>query len=83
MPIGKANLDTTINMLTALTQRQETVRNLASQLHAATIWRSPDGRLAVDIPDAEKAELEAFIKAYLDESEALIAAVRAMLGASE
>jgi len=83
MPIGKANLETIINMLTALTQRQETVRHLASQLHAATIWRSPDGRLAVDIPDAEKVELEVFIKAYLDESEALIAAVRAMLGASE
>ena len=79
MPIATAHLETAVNMLNALAQRQDTVRQLASQLHAGVIWRSPDGQLAVDIPAPQRTELEAFIKAYLDESEILIAALRATL----
>ena len=73
------NLETLINMLNALAQRQETVRQLASQLHAATIWRSPDGQLAVALTAGQRTELEAFVKTYLDESDVLIAAARALL----
>ena len=73
------NVDTLVNLLTALAQRQQTVQQLATQLQASTVWRSPDGQLAVALTDAQQAELTAFIKAYLDESEVLIAAARAML----
>ena len=79
MPINTNNLETLINMLNALAQRQETVRQLASQLHAATIWRSPDGQLAVALTAGQRTELEAFVKAYVDESDILVAAARAML----
>ncbi len=77
MPI--ANIDTLLNLLTALAQRQETVRQLAAQLANPSVWRSPDGQLAVALTDAQQAELTAFVKAYLDESEVLIASARAML----
>jgi hypothetical protein len=79
MSINANNLETLVNMLNALAQRQETVRQLASQLHTATIWRSPDGQLAVALAAGQRDELEAFVKAYLDESDILIAAARAML----
>lgn len=79
MPVTTNNLETLINMLTALAQRQEALRQLASQLHAGTIWRSPDGKLAVALTAAQQDELASFVKAYLDESDVLVAAARAML----
>jgi len=79
MPITSSNLETLINMLSALAQRQETVHQLAGQLHAATVWRSPDGKLAVALTTGQRTELEGFVKAYLDESDVLIAAARAVL----
>jgi len=79
MPLATNNLETLINMLIALAQRQEVVRTLATQLQAATVWRSPDGQLAVALTAAQRDELAAFVKAYLDESEVLIATARAML----
>jgi hypothetical protein len=79
MPLATNNLETLINMLTALAQRQDALRQLASQLHASTIWRSPDGQLAVALTAGQRTELEAFVKAYLDESDILIAAARTML----
>jgi hypothetical protein len=79
MALTANNLETLINMLTALAQRQETVRQLASQLHASVVWRSPDGHLAVALTAGQRTELEAFVKAYLDESDILAATVRAML----
>ena len=80
MPI--ANIDTLLNLLTALAQRQETVRQLATQLAAPNLWRSPDGQLAVALTDAQQAELVAFVKTYLDESDVLIATARAALAAA-
>ena len=82
MALARHNLETLTNMLSALAQRQDAVRQLASQLQAGVIWRSPDGQLGVDITDAQRVELEAFIKAYLDESDILIASARAILAAS-
>ena len=80
MPRATNNLETLINMLSALAQRQEALRQLAGQLHAGTIWRSPDGQLAVALTATQRDELAAFVKAYLDESDVLVAAARAMLG---
>jgi len=74
------NLETLINMLNALAQRQETVRQLTNQLHGGVVWRSMDGQLAVALTAGQRTELEAFVKGYLDESDVLIATVRAMLG---
>ena len=80
MPLTTNNLETLINMLSALAQRQDTLRQLAGQLHAGTIWRSPDGHLAAALTAAQRTDLEAFVKAYLDESDVLIASARAMVG---
>jgi hypothetical protein len=82
MPLTTDNLETLINILTAIAQRQEAIRQLATQLHGGTTWRSIDGRLAITLPDSQKAELTTFIKTYLDESEILVASARAMLAAS-
>jgi hypothetical protein len=79
MPITTANLEPLLNMLNALAQRQDTVRQLAAQLHGGTVWRSPEGSLAVDLTAEQRAELAGFAKAYLDESEVVIASARAML----
>ena len=79
MPLTANNLETLINMLNALAQRQDTVRQLAAQIHAGAIWRSVDGQLAVALTSAQQAELAGFIKVYLDESEMLIASARAVL----
>ena len=79
MPIPTAKLETTLNLLNALAQRQEAVRQLTAQLHSGALWRSPDGQLAVALTAGQRTELEAFVKAYLDESDILVAAARAML----
>ena len=79
MGLSQDNLETMINMLNALTQRQETIRQLASQLHTGVIWRSLDGQLSVALSDGQRRELEDFVGAYLSESEILTASIRAML----
>jgi hypothetical protein len=79
MPVTANNLETLINMLTALAQRQETLRQLAGQLHTGAVWRSPDGQLAVALTATQRTELEAFVKAYVDESDVLVATARAIL----
>ena len=79
MPLTDKNLETLVTMLSGLAQRQDTIRQLANQLHAGVIWRSLDGQLAVGLSEAQRTELEDFISAYLSESEVLIASVRAML----
>ena len=83
MPLTTDNLEALINILTALAQRQEAIRQLATQLHGGTTWRSIDGRLAITLPDSQKAELTAFVKTYLDESEILISSARAMLATAD
>jgi len=80
MGLSEKNLEAIVNMLNALTQRQDTIRQLANQLHTGVIWRSLDGQLSVALSEAQRTELEEFIDAYLSESEVLIASVRAMLG---
>ena len=79
MPLTAANIDTLVNMLTALAQRQQMLLQLAGHLQSGTLWRSPDGKLAITIADQQKAEIADFAKAYLDESEILIASARAIL----
>jgi hypothetical protein len=79
MSLTQNNLETMVNMLNALTQRQETIRQLANQLHTGVIWRSLDGQLSVALSKAQQTELEEFINAYLSESEVLIASIRPML----
>jgi len=81
MPVTAANLEPLINMLNAIVQRQETIRQLAAQLHSSAVWRSPDGKLAVELSDEQRAQLAAIAHAYLDESDVLTATARAMLAA--
>jgi len=79
MALSEKNLETLANMLNALAQRQDTIRQLANHLHTGVVWRSVDGQLSVALSEVQRTELEEFINAYLSESEILIASVRAML----
>ena len=79
MALTAANIDMLVNMLTALAQRQQTLQQLAAQLHSGVFWRSPDGKLAVAVSDQMSAELVEFAKVYLDESEIIIISARAIL----
>ena len=79
MGLSEKNLDTLVNMLNGLAQRQETIRQLASHLHTGIVWRSVDGQLSVALSETQRTELEEFIDAYLSESEVLVTSVRAML----
>jgi len=78
-PLPPANLDTLLRLLTALSQRQDTIRQLANHLHTGVVWRSVDGQLSVALSEAQRTELEQFVDAYLSESEVLVGSVRAML----
>ena len=79
MTLTTAKLDTLLNLLTALAQRQDNVRQLAAQLHTANLWRSTDGSLAVAITADQHTQVEGIIKAYLDESQAIIDTARVIL----
>jgi len=79
MGLSENNLETLVNMLNGLSQRQDAIRQLASQLHTGVVWRSVDGQLSVALSQAQRSELEEFVDAYLSESEVLIASVKAML----
>jgi len=82
MPLTASNLEALTALPVAVSQRQDSVRNLASQLQAGTIWRSPDGKLSVTFTAAQRSQLESIVTAYLDESETIITAARAMLSAA-
>ena len=79
MGLNEKNLETLVNMLNGLSQRQDTIRQLANHLHTGVVWRSVDGQLSVALSQAQRTELEQFVDAYLGESEVLIASVRGML----
>jgi len=79
VPVTAANLEPLINMLNGIVQRQETIRQLAAQLHSSAVWRSPDGALAIELSADQQAQIAAIAHAYLDESDVLTAAARAML----
>jgi hypothetical protein len=79
MALSEKNLETLVNMLNALAQRQDTIRQLANHLHTGVVWRSLDGELSVGLSEAQRGELEEFIDAYLSESDVVTASVRAML----
>jgi len=79
MPINKDNLTAAVSLLAALAQRHDTLHQLSTQLASPIIWRSIDGSLSIPIPPPEVAQLEAFMKAYLDEAQVVQAALRALL----
>jgi len=79
MPISHENIITTLSLMTALSQRHDTIHQIATRLSQPHIWRSVDGSLVVPIPPNEIAELEAFITTYLDECAILYATLRAIL----
>jgi hypothetical protein len=83
MPLTAANISTLLNMLTALAQRQQMLLQLAGHFQSGSLWRSPDGELAVAITDDQRNEIVEFATAYLNESEILIAAARSMLAKSQ
>jgi hypothetical protein len=83
MPLTSANLETLINLLTALAQRQEAIRQLATQLHSGGLWRTPDGTLAIPLTAGQQSQLTALATAYLDESDIAVATARAILAAAQ
>jgi len=83
MSLTKDNLDTISKLLTALSQRNNVILELARTLASDTVWRSPDGRLEVKLTEAQREETEGFVRAYAQESELVISAIKAHLGAKE
>jgi len=82
MPLTEANIEQITARVAAVGQRVEQVREAAALLMRSHYWRSRDGSLTVGTltPD-EKTQLETYIKAILDETEAIIATVRGMMAA--
>jgi hypothetical protein len=79
MPITKDNLQTALALHSALSQRQDTIRQMATQIASGAIWRSLDGNLAVDFTPTQTAELQAILTDYLNESQTLITTLRAIV----
>ena len=79
MTLSKDNLETATRLLSAHVQRQDIMRQIVTQLGSGAIWRSPDGKLLVPIPEAEIAQLEEHLKAYLDEADLIATNLRAMM----
>jgi len=79
MSLTAAKYETLTRLLTALSQRQDTIRQLATQLATGNIWRSPDGSVSVEFTTAQLEQMEKIITDYLGESEAIVAASRALL----
>ena len=79
MTLTNQNLETLLNMLSGLAQRQDAVRQLAGQLQSGTVWRSLDGQISVALSEGQRAQIQEFMKTYLDESDVFIASARAML----
>jgi len=82
MSITHRNLESIINLLAALSQRQEVLRQIASNLHSGTVWRSPDGSPAIPLSPDESKQLEDMFDKYLTESETIIATARGLLAAA-
>jgi len=72
MPISKENLETITNLLTALQQRNDAINQIASNLVTGKFWRSPDGKIAIDIDEAASKQLETIIRGYVSEARAII-----------
>jgi hypothetical protein len=79
MTISHQNITTIVALLTALSQRHDTIHQLAAQIAANVIWRAPDGSLSVPIPPNEIAQLESFITAYLNEAATVHTTLTAIL----
>lgn len=79
MPIDHTNVTTAVSLLTALAQRHDTITQITQRLAMPHIWRSIDGSLSVPIPPDEIAQLEGFIRTYLDEAAVVHATLRAIL----
>jgi hypothetical protein len=80
MPITKDNVDAILQLLLALDQRADAIRQLASNLSVRTVWRSPDGKLALDLTTAEQETIEGFVRQYVKECRQVLAAIDAAFG---
>lgn len=83
MGITKENLETVVNLLTALAQRHSNILELGNRLRDGTVWRNVDGSLKVEINAAQGKDLEDFIRLYIQEAETIEIALKAHLGPAE
>lgn len=80
MALNKDNVETVTKLLVGLTQRHQEIYTLLQHLNSGTVWRSTDGSAQIDFGDKEREGLEAFVKAYLQETEVIAATLKAFLG---
>ena len=83
MSLTKDNLDSVSKLLTALSQRHTVIQDLAGRLSSDVAWRSPDGQLAIQLSEAERQQLEDFVRLYAQEVELVLLALKAHLGDKE
>jgi hypothetical protein len=79
MPLKPENLDNTVKLLLALSQRQSVIQDLAGRLSSGVVWRSPDGSLQVQLAEAERQQLEDFVRLYVEEAETILITLKAYL----
>lgn len=81
MSLTEANVQQLTNMVAALGQRVEQVREASARLNRPEFWRSPDGQLSVgSLTPEDRERLDGYIRNLLDEAEAIIATARGMMG---
>lgn len=83
MPLSKDNLETIVNLLKGLQQRNDAINQISSNLSSGTFWRSPDGKLAIDIDATARRQLEDIIRGYVGEARAIILTIDTLMGERE
>lgn len=79
MPLTKDNIDAVSKLLIALAQRQDVIYQLHQTLGQGAVWRSPDGEARIDLSQAERDQMEEFIRQYVEDAETICAKIRTYL----
>jgi len=79
MSLSKDNLETIVNLLKGLQQRNDAINQIASNLASGTFWRSPDGKIAIDIDETARRQLEDITRGYVSEARAIIRTIDTLM----
>jgi hypothetical protein len=80
MSLDEKNVETTINLITALQQRYTEIADIGAQLSRPFFWRSRDGSLELgQLTDDNKLQLTTRLTAFLDEAQVITSYIRQAL----
>lgn len=69
-------IDHILNLLDAASQRQDTLRDVATRLRSGVVWRAKDGRMEIGLSPDQKQQLADVVEAYTRDLENITAAIR-------